>query len=165
MKPLSERALRAAFVNCTKGEAQRLAVPRDLADRPWDDLDLLGWADPSNPARSYLVTEHGDRAVALVLAHQPQRRGLTHRGLCSVCLTSHPGNGVSLMTARKAGPAGRQGDSVGTYMCTDLACSLYVRGLRRVDAVGGRLHESLSLDEKIARTRDNLATFIAKVLA
>ncbi len=46
MKPLTEQEIRAAFVNCTKGEAKRLSVPRDLADRPWDDLDYLGWRDP-----------------------------------------------------------------------------------------------------------------------
>lgn len=40
-----------------QGEAKRLATPRDLDLRPWDDLDFLGWRDPGAPDRSYLVTE------------------------------------------------------------------------------------------------------------
>ena len=59
MEPLTEQEIRAAFVNCTKGETQRLSVPRDLADRPWDDLDYLGWRDPQAPDRAYLVTRAG----------------------------------------------------------------------------------------------------------
>jgi hypothetical protein len=51
--------------------------------------------------------------------------------------------GVTLMTARRAGPDGRQGNSVGQYLCTDLACSLYARGLR-APAAGADLDESLS---------------------
>ncbi|MFJ7947190.1 FBP domain-containing protein [Streptomyces sp. NPDC096354] len=48
MKPLTEQEIRAAFVNCTKGEAKRLSVPRDLAERPSDDLDAI------SPARCYV---------------------------------------------------------------------------------------------------------------
>ncbi|MFF2198578.1 FBP domain-containing protein, partial [Streptomyces sp. NPDC058157] len=48
MKPLTEQEIRAAFVNCTKGEAKRLTVPHDLADRPWEHLDYLGWRDPQS---------------------------------------------------------------------------------------------------------------------
>ncbi|TGN78537.1 FBP domain-containing protein, partial [Streptomyces griseoluteus] len=49
MRPLTEQDIRASFVNCSKGDAKRLAVPRDLAERPWDDLDFLGWRDPGAP--------------------------------------------------------------------------------------------------------------------
>jgi hypothetical protein len=45
VKPLTEPEIRAAFVNCTKGDAKRLNVPRDLASRTWGDLDFLGWRD------------------------------------------------------------------------------------------------------------------------
>ncbi|MFC7512058.1 FBP domain-containing protein [Streptomyces thermocarboxydus] len=46
MKALTERDIRGSFINCSKGEAKRLHVPRDLDGRPWDDLDFLGWGDP-----------------------------------------------------------------------------------------------------------------------
>ncbi|WP_326818236.1 FBP domain-containing protein [Streptomyces sp. NBC_01762] len=159
MKAVSEQDIRASFVNCSKGEAKRLPIPRDLAEQPWDDLDFLGWRDLAEPGRSYIVTEHDGELIGITLRFPSQQRGFLHRSMCSLCLTTHPGSGVSLMTARKTGPAGREGNSVGVYICTDLACSLYVRG-RKVPASGGRFKESLTLEEQVARTRTNLAAFL-----
>ncbi|MGW2959265.1 FBP domain-containing protein [Streptomyces sp. NPDC001220] len=163
MRPLNEREIRTAFVNCTKGEAKRLSVPRDLADRPWDDLDFLGWRDPQAPDRGYLAVELDGRPVALALRASSTTSWQTRRSMCSICLTTHTG-GVSLMVAPKAGKAGQQGNSVGVYICSDLACPLYVRG-RKDAGVGSRLPESLTLEEKIQRTVGNLAAFIARVAA
>ncbi|CAL9345834.1 hypothetical protein SUDANB6_00364 [Streptomyces sp. enrichment culture] len=164
MRPLTEQDIRSSFVNCSKGEARRLAVPRDLAERPWDDLDFLGWRDPGAPDRSYLVTEREGRLVGVAMRFQPAQRGFLQRSLCSLCLTAHPRGGVSLMTARKAGAAGREGNSAGLYMCTDLACSLYVRG-KKVPETGTRFEESLTLEEQIARTTGNLHAFLDKLTA
>ncbi|BCL25971.1 FBP domain-containing protein [Streptomyces aurantiacus] len=164
MKPLTEQDIRSSFVNCSKGEAKRLAVPRDLADRPWADLDFLGWRDPGAPDRSYLVTERSGRPVGVTLRFPSQQRGFLHRSMCSLCLTTHPGNGVSLMTARKVGPAGREGNSVGVYMCADLACSLYVRG-KKLPESGSRFEESLTVEEQIARTTGHLAAFLDRLHA
>lgn len=162
MQPVTERDIRSSFVNCTKGEAKRLAVPRDLADRPWDDLDFLGWRDPASPERAYLVTESGDGLVGVALRRATPPTGQARRSMCSLCLTTHTGDGVSLMTARKAGRDGQLGNSVGAYMCADLACSLYLRG-KKDAGPGGRLHESLPLTDKIERTTANLAGFLNKV--
>lgn len=160
MKSASEQDLRASFVNCSKGEAKRLPVPKDLSERPWGDLDFLGWLAPGAPDRAYLVAERDGEFQGLVLrsaaskAHRPT--------MCAFCLTTHPGQGVALLTARKAGPAGREGNSVGTYICSDLACSLYVRGLKAAPR-GGRLKESLSLEDQIERTRTNVYAFLDRV--
>ncbi|MQS15579.1 FBP domain-containing protein [Streptomyces kaniharaensis] len=161
MKPLTEQEIRTAFVNCSKGEASRLNVPRDLAEQPWDDLDFLGWRDPQAPDRAYLVAELDGRPVAVVLRSSTAAPWQARRSLCSLCVTTHSG-GVSLLVAPRAGKAGKQGNSVGAYMGSDLACSLYVRGRKDVDT---KLHESLTLEEKIERTVANLAAFIAKVTA
>jgi hypothetical protein len=162
MRSLTEHDIRDSLVNCSKGEAKRVAVPRDLDERPWDDLDFLGWRDPGAPDRSYLVTERGGRLVGLTLRLTSGHRGFLHRSMCSLCLTTHPGGGVSLMTARKAGAAGREGNSVGVYICTDLACSLYVRG-KKVPQSTLRIEESLTLEEQIARATGNLSSFIDRV--
>jgi hypothetical protein len=164
MKSLTEQDIRNSFVNCSKGEAKRLFVPRDLDELPWDHLDFLGWRDPGAPGRSCLVTERGGGLVGVTLRFPSSQRGFLHRSMCSLCLTTHPGGGVSLMTARKAGPAGREGNSVGVYMCSDLACSLYVRG-RKVPESGARFEESLTVEEQIARTRGNLSAFLDKLYA
>lgn len=161
MKPLTEREIRTAFVNCSKGEAKRLSVPRDLAERPWEDLDYLGWRDPQSPERAYLVIELDDRVQALALRCPRPAAWQKRRGMCSMCLVTHSG-GVSLMVAPKAGKARQQGNSVGAYICGDLACSLYVRGKKETGA-GARLPESLTMEEKIERTVANVAAFVAKV--
>ncbi|MEV7289334.1 FBP domain-containing protein [Streptomyces sp. NPDC093252] len=162
MRTLTEQDIRTSFVNCSKGEAKRLAVPRDLAERDWDHLDFLGWRDPGAPDRSYLVTERATGLVGVALRFPAAQRGFLHRSMCSLCLTTHRGGGVSLMTARKAGAAGREGNSVGLYMCTDLACSLYLRG-RKVPDSGARFEESLTLEQQIARTTGNLSAFLDKL--
>ncbi|MCX4977776.1 FBP domain-containing protein [Streptomyces sp. NBC_00620] len=164
MRSLTEQDIRSSFINCSKGEAKRLPTPRDLAERPWDDLDFLGWRDPGAPDRSYLVTERSGDVVGVTLRLPSSQRGFLHRSMCSLCLTTHPGNGVSLMTARKTGAAGREGNSVGIYMCTDLACSLYVRGKKSLES-GSRFEESLTVEQQIARTVGNLSAFLETLRA
>jgi hypothetical protein len=160
MLAITEPAIRASFVNCTQGEAKRLAVPGDLETYPWDDLDFLGWRDPAAPQRAYLVAETDDGPVGVALRVAPQQTGRVRRSMCSFCLTTHTGDGVSLMTARKAGREGRQGNSVGAYVCSDLACSLYVRGKKEA---GRRIDETITLAEKIDRTTGHLAAFLRRV--
>jgi hypothetical protein len=163
MMAITEGDIRASFVNCSKGEAKRLNLPRDLADLPWEDLDFLGWRDPGAPERAYLITERGGRPLGIALrAASGGGRGFTARSMCSLCLTTRTGGGVALMTARRTGEAGRQGNTVGQYVCGDLHCSLYLRG--RKESVAGRdLEETLSLEEKVARLHANLDAFLRKI--
>lgn len=164
MKPLAERDIRLSFVNCTRGEVARAKLPAGLDQVPWPDLDFLGWRDPGAPERAYLVAEHDGGLVGVALrATFGRARNFAARSMCSLCLTPHTAGGVALMTARRTGAAGRQGNSVGQYLCTDLACSLYVRG-RIVSAAAGDLDETLSPDDKIARTQANLDAFLDKVI-
>ncbi len=164
MRPVTEKDIRASFVNCSKGEARRMALPRDLTEQPWEDLDFLGWRDPAAPGRRCLVVERGGLLTGVALRSPARQPGRTRRGggMCSLCLTTHPADGVALMAAPKAGRAGREGDSVGLYMCADLACSLYVRG-RKVPEGGGRLEESLTVEEQAERTRANLLAFLDRL--
>jgi hypothetical protein len=164
MDPLDEARIRGSFVNCSKGEAKRISLPRDLGELPWGDLDFLGWRDPGARERAYLVRPGAD-PLGIVLRIAPgARRNLLRSSLCSLCLTGHSGGGVDLLAAPLAGAAGRQGNTVALYMCADLACSLYVRG-KKASALVKRLEETLTLDEQIARTLRNLDAFLAKVTA
>ncbi|AEW97929.1 MULTISPECIES: FBP domain-containing protein [Streptomycetaceae] len=164
MQPLSEDRIRTSFVNCSKGEAGRLPLPRDLAELPWADLDFLGWRDQGAPDRGYLVAERDGGLVGVTLrAPQNIRRSFTRTTVCSICVTGHPGSGVTLLTARRAGVAGREGNTVGAYFCADLACPLYVRG-KRTSQLVGRADETLPLSERVARMTANLDAFLDKVL-
>lgn len=164
VNPLTEPEIRAAFVNCTKGETKRLNVPRNLGDLPWEDLDFLGWRDHQAPERAHLVAELDGKLVGVALRCPGPNPLQKRSNICSFCLTSHTG-GVTLMVAPRTGKAGQQGNTVGTYLCTDLACSLYLRGKKPVVGLGGRLTEDLTLDEQVDRTMTNLAAFVAKVTA
>ncbi|GAA1309656.1 hypothetical protein Psi02_27040 [Planotetraspora silvatica] len=165
MRPVTEHDIRTSFVNCSKGEAKRLSLPKDLADHPWKDLDFLGWRDPGAPERAYLIAERDGVLVGIALrvASGGSRR-FTSRSMCSLCLTTHTSGGVALMTARRTGEAGRQGNSVGHYLCIDLACSLYTRGKKEAAGTGG-IEETLAPEEKVSRTRANLQSFLDKVVA
>jgi hypothetical protein len=82
--------------------------------------------------------------------------------MCSLCFTSHPGTGVSLMAARKAGPAGRQADSAGLYICSDLDCSLYIRGKKQPSGAD-RVEQSLNVGEQVTRMMSNLTGFLRRL--
>ncbi|MEW2520533.1 FBP domain-containing protein [Actinacidiphila alni] len=162
MDPLGEADIRNSFVNCSKGEAKRISLPRDLGELPWADLDFLGWRDPGARDRAYLVRP-GAEPLGITLRVAPgARRNLLRSSLCSLCLTGHSGGGVDLLAAPLAGPAGRQGNTVALYMCADLACPLYVRG-KKGSALVKRLEETLTLEEQVSRTLRNLDAFLAKV--
>lgn len=163
MEPLNAAQIRASFVNCSKGEAKRAALP-DLDAVPWSDLDFLGWPDPSGSSRAYLVVPRGDDLISLLLRQNPAGKGQARRSkLCEICLTQHTDTGVCLTAAAKTGPAGKRGDTTGIYICRDLNCSLYARG-KKVSGVP-KLRETLPVEAMVERLRANLDDFVRRVLA
>ena len=166
MEPLSEKDIRGSFVNCSKGEAARIRLPRDFPDTPWGDLDFLGWTDPGAPLRALLVVPGADGPIGVLLRRPETRRATALRSsMCQVCLTSHASSGVALFVAPLAGPAGRRGNTVGEYLCSDLACSLYLRGKRQPKMRLIRQEETLTLTERIDRAMTNLTAFTDRIAA
>jgi hypothetical protein len=125
--PLTEQQVRGSFVNCSRGEARGLALPQDFAQLDWAAMSLLGWRDPKAPLRGYLVLESGDDLVGIALRAAATRMSSRTTVMCLLCQTSQTGDAVSLFTARRVGEAGRNGNTVGTYICADLGCSERVR--------------------------------------
>lgn len=166
MEPLTEKDIRSSFVNCTKGEAARLRLPLDFTELPWEDLDFLGWVDPGAPLRAHLVLPRAEGPVGISLrVPSVGRTSAVKSSLCQICLTAHASSGVTLLAAPLAGARGREGNTVGIYVCADLACPLYVRGRRQPKLRAGRYEESLSLDERLARMSGNLDAFADRVTA
>ncbi|WP_411105699.1 FBP domain-containing protein [Streptomyces sp. cmx-4-9] len=166
MEPLTEQHIRSSFVNCTKGEAARLRLPLDFTELPWDDLDFLGWVDPGAPLRAHLVLPAAQGPLGISLrVPAVNRTSALKSSLCQICLTAHASSGVTLLAAPLAGARGREGNTVGIYVCADLACPLYVRGKRQPKLRTGRYEESLTLDERLTRMTDNLQSFAARVTA
>jgi hypothetical protein len=124
---LTEQQVRRSFVNCSQGEAKGLALPRDFGDLDWASLELLGWRDPKAPLRGYLVVDTGERPVGIAVRAADTRMSSRTAAMCLLCQTAQTGDAVSLFTAKRTGAAGRNGNTVGTYMCADLGCADRVR--------------------------------------
>jgi hypothetical protein len=125
MKPMSEAQIRASMVNAAPGEAQRMPLP-GLHEVVWSDREYLGWRDPGSPLRGYLVYWRGEEPTGIAL-RASEVRLRPGSAICSLCNTPQPAGQVTMFSAVLAGDAGRAGNSVGTYICADLACSLLIR--------------------------------------
>ncbi len=137
-------------------------VPYDLDSRPWEQLEYFGWRDPQSSARAYLVAEI-DADLKGIALHAPHSVvGAGRKSMCSLCMTMRSG-GVSLMVAPRAGRRGQHGNTVGTYICTDLQCSLSIRGKRQVGGPG--IPETLSVEDRAARLSMHLQEFLGRVCA
>ncbi len=126
MRPLTEDDVVASFVNAAPDELRLIALPPDFMLTDWDHLDFLAWRDPRTRSRGYVIAEVDGEPTGVVL-RAAEGSSRARSAMCNLCHTMQPGDQVSLFTARKAGPAGRHGDSVGTYMCADLSCHETVR--------------------------------------
>jgi hypothetical protein len=123
VRPMTEQQVRRSFVNCSRGEAAALTLPAGFHDVLWDDVELLGWRDAKAPLRGYLVLWDGDEPVGVAVRAADTRMSGRTAAMCLLCQTAQAGDAVSLFTARRTGEAGRNGNTVGTYMCADLGCS------------------------------------------
>ncbi|MBM2621401.1 FBP domain-containing protein [Actinoplanes sp. LDG1-06] len=168
MEPLDEKEIRDSFVNCSKGEAGRIKMPAGLAELPWRDLDFLGWTDPAAPLRALIVVpgRGGEGPTGLVLRRpEPGKSSALKSSMCRICLTEHASSGVALFVAPLAGAAGRKGNTVGEYICSDLACSLYLRGRRKPKMRLVHREETLTLDERVDRAMTHMRAFTDRVVA
>ena len=160
MHALTEQQVRAALVNASPDERERLAVPPDFVLVDWDHLDFLAWRDPSTRSRGYVVTEI-DGAPRGIVLRASAGSGRARPAMCNLCHTLQPGDQVSLFTARRAGDAGTRGDSLGTYICADLSCHENVR----LAAPLAPNEIRASVDRRIDGTRDRMRAFVARVVA
>ena len=159
MLPVSENDIRASFVNATRKELSDLALPAGFAELNWDRLDYLGWRDPKYAKRAWIVAPVADALIGVVLRQadaDPRRRAQ-----CSWCEDVTLPNDVVLYAARRAGSAGRKGDSLGTLVCMNFECSANVRKLPPVAYLGFDV-EAARL-ERIEVLRTRVAAFAVAV--
>ena len=128
MRMLTAEEIRASFGNIEAQDAAHVPLP-GLHEVVWEDREFLGWRDPSLPSRGYLVHDSDDGAVGIVLRAADGSHGRGIPAMCSLCHATQPAAQVSLWSAPRAGRAGRDGSSIGTYICDDLGCSHIIRML------------------------------------
>ena len=124
MFSFTEAQLRASFLNVSQRERQNIVLP-ELGGIRWDDLDYLGWRDRKQPQLGFVVVDL-DGAAAGVLLRQAERSPRT-RAQCSWCEDVQLPNDVVFFSAKRAGAAGRDGNTLGTLVCANFECSANVR--------------------------------------
>ncbi|MGY1838778.1 MULTISPECIES: FBP domain-containing protein [unclassified Modestobacter] len=164
MQALSEAAIRRSLVNCSRSEAAAMTLPRDIDDVDWPAVDVLGWRDPKAELRGWLVHEHEGRPVGVALRAADTKMSSRRSAMCLLCHTVQSADAISLFTARRVGEAGRNGNTIGTYVCADLRCAGRVR---EVPPSAQHLDEelqALAVQEQAEGLRQRLAAFTADVL-
>ena len=157
---LTVDAIRASFVNASNRQVRAVAVPPPVADIDWQEREFVGWHDLRTPGRAYLVARQEAGPVGVLLRAPGVSTGRRAPALCELCRSVHDADGVRLFVAPKAGAAGRQCDSVGTYICADLECSLYARGRRRTV----RAPAEPPGPERVAKLEQRLGAFLDRVV-
>jgi len=159
MRPIDDARIRASFINASRSERKNLTLPADFSERVWDRLDFLGWRDPKLPNVGYLVADVDGDFVGLLL-RQADTRART-RPQCSWCSDIQLPNDVVLFTAKRAGDAGRRGDTVGTLVCENFECSGNVRKLPPMAYVG--YDREAARDRRIEALREHVESFVRDV--
>ena len=161
MIPLLEKAIRDSFVNASRKEISDLTLPTGFAELGWDRLDYLGWRDPKRPRRAYAVVPVDEVPVGILLN---QAEAKPHaRTQCSWCQDVQLPNEVVFFSARRAGAAGRNGNTVGTLVCSEFECSRNVRKRPAMAYIGYDV-EAARLD-RIASLQQRAAAFAADIRA
>jgi len=128
MDPLTPDQIRASFVNALPGEAERMPMPA-LHDVLWESREYFGWRDARSHQRGYLVYWHDNAPVGIVLRASEFSLQPGISAMCSLCRITQPSGQVTLFSAPRPGQAGIDGNTIGTYICDDLACSHIIRVL------------------------------------
>lgn len=161
MQPVTEKALRSAFINASRSEAAKATLPDDFADIAWEDLDYFGWRDARMPQRGYILRWQENRLVGLMLRAPDGGSGKNRRVLCDLCRDVFSKDDVYLWVARRAGQSGRDGNTVGTLVCADFGCSRRVRVLPKPSEIQPDPHVVVAAQiDGLARRTD---LFLAKV--
>jgi hypothetical protein len=159
MQPIDERAIRGAFVNASLRERNALTLPAEFGQSRWERLDFLGWRDPKLPEVAYVVVELDDGPAA-VLLREAERR-FRSRPQCSWCEDVHLPNDVTMFSARRAGAAGRNGNTIATLVCDRFQCSANVRKRPPVAYTG--FDVDAAVQHRIEVLRSHVRAFVTEV--
>lgn len=159
MLSLTERDIRASFINASRKEVSVLSLPQAFSEIDFSTRDFLGWTDAKFVRRAYVVTEV-DGAITGVLLHRAEQRVLA-RAQCSWCEDVTLRNDVQFYAARKAGAPGRNGDTVGTLVCTEFGCSQNARRLPPLAYEG--FDREAARESRIERLGNNVRAFLRTI--
>ena len=154
MRPIDDARIRASFINASQSERKQIAIP-DLDRIAWDERDFLGWRDPKFVQVGYVVLELDGEPTGLLL--RQYARAPRARAQCAWCADVELPNEVVLFNAKRAGDAGRKGDTVGTLACANFECNVNARRRPRSAYLG--FDVEAARQRRIDMMRDNVERF------
>lgn len=166
MSPITPEDLRAGFVNASKREVAKASLPppEALAAIDWEQREYFGWRDAKLESTAYLALEL-DGELRVVLLHRAKEPKVRRKKMCILCEDVVNLDDVSMYSAPLAGPAGRKGDTIGTFICTDFICSANVRRPPTIEAGGVDEEARASIvGRRIDGLRERSARFVAQIL-
>ncbi len=160
MFSLDEKTIRESFVNATRKELTDLTLPSDFDALDWAKLDYFGWRDRRMSRRAYLVAPVDGRPVGVLL--RQAEAAPRQRAQCTWCQDVQLPNDVAFYSAKRAGNAGRNGNTLGTLICANFECSANVRKAPPMAYIGFDVEAAREL--RIVTLRERAAAFAADVL-
>lgn len=160
MLPLTPEIITTSFVNASRKVVADITLPPGFTEIDWAERDYFGWIDPKMKKRSYAVVPVDGESVGIVLRQSdasPKKRAQ-----CSWCRDVKLPNEVVLYSAARAGAAGRNGNTVATWVCDEFQCSVNVRKLPAMAYIG--FDVAAARTERIEMLRLRSAGFVAEVL-
>lgn len=166
VNPLTENEIRSSFVNASKREVAQASLP-GLDALDWERLEYLGWRDSKRPL-GYAVVVIDNVPKGVILRAAPPAtalRGRRRSAICSWCEDPIETKDVSLYVAKRSGAAGRNGDTVGTLICTEFACSSNVRRKPTFTELGSDDPDDreLFILRRIEGLKERAAKFVAAI--
>lgn len=146
MRPLTKEEILSLF------SKKEIKIP-DLSLIDWENLDFLGWVHPSGHL-GFVVYEFSGKPRGIILERSSHSIGSGIK-MCSWCHTLHTSSGVKLFSYRIP----KSKITIGDYICADLQCSLYIRGIKKTNI--SQMPENISLEKKIQRCRKNIEYFFS----
>lgn len=133
--------------------ARNLKVPA-LEMVQWDMYDYFGWYDLQTRT-GYMVAPYRGDVKGLVL--EPTRSSQMNIIMCDLCGITHNPRQACLYSTITQDPRKR----IGKFICTDLCCSEYIRGMRNPT----RLQPSSSVDPttRVLNLQENLERYLDQI--
>ena len=162
MDTLTPQELRDSFVNCSRADAADLPLPPGMHEVDWSRREYLGWRDPRLPQRGYVVIPTGSGPVGIVLRASEASMRSHAPTMCGWCQDVHVRRDVYFWSARRAGDAGRRGDTVGALVCASFECTENVRRTPPPQFVG--FDSARVIEEQIAGLGERVRRFAQAVV-
>ncbi|WP_246136449.1 FBP domain-containing protein [Leekyejoonella antrihumi] len=155
--------IRDSFINATRGQTKRAELP-DLSAPDWSSLDYFGWPDARRPLLAYVAMEIDDELVC-VLLRKPESTS-RRRILCAWCQDVHEGDSATFYVAPRAGASGRQGNTIGTVICSDFRCSANARRAPKITEMNSTddAERQFWINLRVAELRDRSTRFIRQLM-